>query len=58
MNTVCDFSILFFLSHILPSPKDTHKKVFGSHLGVMIYPLYSPNTVFPKLLHMQLSICL
>jgi hypothetical protein len=42
-------SVLFlFLSHIQPSPKDTHKKVFGSHLGVMMYPLDNPSKVFPK----------
>jgi hypothetical protein len=44
------FSILFSLSHILPNPKDTHKEFSGSHLGVMIYSMYSPSKVFPKLL--------
>jgi hypothetical protein len=32
------FTIIFF-SHILPSPKDTHKEVFGSHSDIVIYPL-------------------
>jgi hypothetical protein len=42
-------SILFFsLSHILPSPKDTHKEVSGSHSGVVIYSLDNPNKVFPR----------
>jgi hypothetical protein len=48
MNTSCDFFHPISFSHILPSPKDTHKEVSGSHLGVMIYPLDNPNKVFPK----------
>jgi hypothetical protein len=52
MNIGSDSSILFF-SHILPSPKDTHKEVSGSYSGVMNYPLNNPNKVFPsKLLQM------
>jgi hypothetical protein len=46
MNIGSDSSILF-LSHILPSPKDTHKEVSGSYSGVMNYPLNNPNKVSP-----------
>jgi hypothetical protein len=42
----------FSLSHISPSPKDTHKKVFGSDSSVMIYPLDNPSKVFHKPLQM------
>jgi hypothetical protein len=46
-------SILFLpLFHILPNPKDTHKEVSGSHVGVMIYPLVNLSKVFPKPLQM------
>jgi hypothetical protein len=57
MNTGCDFFHPIYFSHIFPSPKDTHKEVFGSHLGVMIYPLDNPSKVFPKPLHIQFSMC-
>jgi hypothetical protein len=33
------FPSYFSLSHILPSPKDTHKEVSGSHSSVRHYPL-------------------
>jgi hypothetical protein len=42
-----DSSILF-LSHILPSPKDTHKEVSGSHSDIVIYPLDNPSKFFPN----------
>jgi hypothetical protein len=42
-----DSSILF-LSHILPSPKDTHKEVSGSHFDIVIYPLDNPSKLFPN----------
>jgi hypothetical protein len=45
MNIGSDSSILF-LSHILPSPKDTHKEVFGSHFDIVIYPLDNPSKFF------------
>ncbi len=41
MNIGSNFSILF-LSHILPSPKDTHKEVSGSHSNIVIYPVATP----------------
>jgi hypothetical protein len=40
------FSILF-LSHILASPKDTHKEVSGSHSDIVIYAL-DPSKFFPN----------
>jgi len=45
MNIGSDPSILF-LSHILLSPKDTHKKVSGSHSDIVIYPLDNPSKFF------------
>jgi len=47
MNIGSDSSILF-LSHILPSPKDTHKEVSGSHSDIVIYPLDNPSKFFPN----------
>jgi hypothetical protein len=47
MNIGYDSSILF-LSHILPSPKDTHKEVFGSHSDIVIYPLDNLSKFFPN----------
>jgi len=47
MNIGSDFSIPF-LSHILPSPKDTHKEVCGSHSDIVIYPLDNPSKFFPN----------
>jgi hypothetical protein len=47
MNIGSDSSILF-LSHILPSPKDTHKEVSDSHSDIVIYPLDNPNKLFPN----------
>jgi hypothetical protein len=32
------FSIFLF-SHILPNPKDTHKKVSGSHFDIVNLPI-------------------
>jgi hypothetical protein len=52
MTTGCDFFHPISLSHISPNPKDTHKKIFGSHSGIMIYPLDNPmdnpSKVFPN----------
>jgi hypothetical protein len=45
MNIGFDSSILF-LSHILPSPKDTHKEVSGSNSNIVIYPLNNPSKFF------------
>jgi hypothetical protein len=47
MNIGYDSSILL-LSHILPSPKDTHKEVSGSHSDIVIYPLDNPSKFFPN----------
>jgi hypothetical protein len=41
-------SSIFFLSHILPNPKDTHKEVSSSHFDIVIYPLDNPNKFFPN----------
>jgi hypothetical protein len=41
-------SSILFLSHILPNPKDTHKKVSGSHSDIVIYPLDNPSKFFPN----------
>jgi hypothetical protein len=43
MNIGYDFFHPLFLSHILPSPKDTHKEVSGSHSDIVIYPLDNPS---------------
>ncbi len=41
-------SSILFLSHILPSPKDTHKEVSGSHSNIVIYSLDDPSKFFPN----------
>jgi hypothetical protein len=41
-------SSILFLSHILSSPKDTHKEVSGSHSNIVIYPLDNPSKFFPN----------
>jgi hypothetical protein len=41
-------SSILFLSHILPSPKDTHKEVYGSHSDIVIYPPDNPSKFFPN----------
>jgi hypothetical protein len=41
-------SSILFLSHILPSPKDTHKEVSGSHFDIVIYPLDNSSKFFPN----------
>jgi hypothetical protein len=41
-------SFILFFSHILPSPKDTHKEVSGSHSDIVIYPLDNPSKFFPN----------
>jgi len=48
MLVVISSILLFCLIHILPSPKDTHKEVSGSHSGVTNYPLDNPSKVSPK----------
>jgi hypothetical protein len=40
-------SILCY-SHILPSPKNTHKEVSNSHHDIVIYPLDNPSNFFPN----------
>jgi hypothetical protein len=51
-------SSILFLSHILPSPKDTHKEVSGSHSDIVIYPLdkFFPNPYICNFLHASNSI--
>jgi uncharacterized protein YvpB len=48
MNIVCDFFHPISLSHTLPNPKDTHKKVFGSHSSIVIHLLDDSNKFFPN----------
>ncbi len=58
MLDVISSILLLCLIHILPSPKDTHKEVFGSHSGVMNYPLDNLSKVSPITSTDAVSICL
>jgi hypothetical protein len=48
MLAIISSILLLYLILIMPNPKDTHKEVSGSHLGVMNYPLDNPCKVSPK----------